>query len=155
MDAHAGTMSDNAGAGRVWSPSAGLVGLAWVGCAAAAAWSTLLAATGSDPPGLLIAAVATLGLGLAALYGTRARPRLRVDTTGLGVRGLSGPRRYPWAQVRDIRVLAVRRFGRDSTLLEIDVTEPDGSERLMIFGRLDLDDDPAEVAEAVRAARPA
>lgn len=154
MDAHARAMSDTAGAGGTWSPSAGLVGLAWAGAAAAAVWCVLLATTGADRPGLLLAAVATLGLGLAALYGTRARPRLRVDASGLVVRGLRGPRHHPWARVRDVRVLEVRRFGRDSRLLEIDVAGPDGTERLMIFGRLDLDDDPADVAEAVRAARP-
>ena len=106
------------------------------------------------PPGLLLASIATLGLGLAALYGTRARPRLRVDASGLAVRGLVGSRHHPWVRVDDVRVLALRRLGRESTLLEIDVTEPDGSERMMIFGRLELDDDPADVAEAIRAVRP-
>jgi hypothetical protein len=101
-----------------------------------------------------VASVATLGLGLAALYGTRARPRLRVDAAGLSVGGLTGPRHHPWDQVRDVRVLSVRRLGRDATLLEIDLTDPAGAERLMVFGRLDLDDDPADVAAAVRAARP-
>ena len=147
-------MSDDARADGVWGPSAGLVGLAWVAAAAAAAWCVLLVATGADPPGLLLASIATLGLGLAALYGTRARPRLRVDASGLAVRGLVGSRHHPWVRVDDVRVLAVRRLGRESTLLEIDVTEPDGSERMMIFGRLELDDDPADVAEAIRAVRP-
>ena len=34
------------------------------------------------------------------------------------------------------------------------MVEPDGTERLLVFGRLDLGDDPVDVAEAVRAARP-
>jgi len=96
----------------------------------------------------------SFGLGLAALFGTRARPRLRADASGVTVRGLSAARHHPWAQVTDVRVLPVRRLGRTSTLLEIDVTEPDGSERMMIFGRLELDDDPADVAEAIHAIRP-
>ena len=50
-------------------------------------------------------------------------------------------------------MLTVRRLGRESTLLEIDVVGPDGNERLLVFGRLDLDDDPVDVAEAVRAVR--
>ena len=144
-------MSD---AGGTWSPATGLVGLAWVGAAAAATWCAALVRSGTDPAGLLLAAVAALGLGLAALYGTRARPRLRVDAAGVAVGGLAGPRHHSWEQVRDVRVLAVRRLGRDSTLLEIDLVGPDGTERLMVFGRLDLDDDPADVAAAVRAARP-
>jgi hypothetical protein len=107
-----------------------------------------------DRAGLLLAAVAAVGLGLAALYGTRARPRLRVDGAGVTVGGLSAPRHHPWAQVGDVRVLTVRRLGRASTLLEIDVTDPDGQERLLVFGRLDLDDDPEDVAAMVRASRP-
>jgi hypothetical protein len=49
----------------------------------------------------------------------------------------------------------VRRLGRTSTLLEIDATDPDGRERLLVFGRLDLDADPEDVAEVVNAARAA
>ena len=37
---------------------------------------------------------------------------------------------------------AVRRLGRDSMMLELDIVEPDGTERLLVFGRLDLGDDP-------------
>jgi hypothetical protein len=136
-----------------WSPSPGLVGLAWAGTAAAVVWCALVAATG-DRAGLLLAAVAALGLGLAALYGTRARPRLRVDGSGVTVGGLAAPRHHTWAEVGDVRVLTVRRFGRASTLLEIDLTDPDGTDRLVVLGRLDLADDPADVAAAVRAARP-
>ncbi len=136
-----------------WSPSPGLVGLAWAGAAAAAGWCVLVVTTG-DRTGLLLAVVAAAGLALAALYGTRARPRLQVDAAGVTVRGLSAPRHHPWASVADVRVLTVRRLGRRSTLLEIDVVEPDGDERLLVFGRLDLDDDPADVAVAVRAVRP-
>jgi len=139
--------------GGTWSPAAGLVGLAWAGTAAAAIWCAWLAVAGTDPAGLLLAAVATLALGLGALYGTRVRPRLRVDEAGVTVGGLRGQHHHPWAQVRDVRVRSVRRLGRDSTLLEIDVTDPDGTEQLMIFGRLDLDADPVDVAAAVSAAR--
>jgi hypothetical protein len=135
-----------------WSPSPGLVGLAWAGAAAAVAWCVLVAGSG-DRVGLLLAAVAAAGLGLAAVYGTRARPRLRVDASGVTVGGLGAARHHPWPEVGDVRVLTMRRLGRESTLLEIDVVGPDGNERLLVFGRLDLDDDPVDVAEAVRAVR--
>jgi len=39
-------------------------------------------------------------------------------------------------------------------MLELDVVDTDGTERLLVFGRLDLGDDPVDVAAAVRAARP-
>lgn len=135
-----------------WSPSSGLVGLAWAGAAVAGAWCSLVAGTG-DRAGLLLAVVAALGLGSAALYGTRARPRLRVDASGVTVRGLAAPRHHPWQEIGDVRVLTVRRLGRASPVLEIDVVGPDGDERLLVFGRLDLDDDPVDVAEAVLAVR--
>lgn len=139
--------------GGAWSPSAGLVGLAWTGAAASAVWCTQLIGT-ADVPGLLLAVAATVGLGVAALYGTRARPRLRADGDGVTVGGLTGRRHVPWSQIRDVQARAVRRWGRDSTMVEMDVVEPDGTERLLVFGRLDLGDDPVDVAEAVRAARP-
>jgi Bacterial PH domain len=150
VDSWLRSVSDTGGA---WSPAAGLVGLAWAGTAAAATWCTLLAVSGTDPAGLLLAAVATLALGLAALYGTRVRPRLGADARGLTVGGLTGPRHHPWARVRDVRVRTVRRLGRDSTLLEIDVADPDGTEHLVIFGRLDLDADPVDVAAAITSTR--
>jgi hypothetical protein len=139
--------------GGVWSPPAGLVGLAWTGAVAAAVWCTRLIGT-ADVPGLLLAVAATLGLAGAALYGTRARPRLRADDDGITVGGLAGRRHVPWSQIRDVQARSVRRWGRDSTMLEMDVVEPDGTERLLVFGRLDLGDDPVDVAAAVRAARP-
>ncbi len=106
-------------------------------------------------PGLLLAAVATVGLALAALYGTRARPRLVVDADGVTVGGLAGRRHLPWSQVGAVRAQAVRRWGRDSVMLEMDVVDADGTERMLVFGKLDLGDDPEDVAEAVCAARPA
>ena len=91
-----------------WSPSVVLVALGWVGAAAATAWCAFASAAG-DRAGLLFAAVAAAALGVAALFGTRARPRLRVDGAGVTVGGLLGRRLHPWARVGDVRVLAVRR----------------------------------------------
>jgi hypothetical protein len=98
--------------------------------------------------------VATVGLALAALFGTRARPRLRADADGVTVGGLIRRRHVPWPQVRGVHARPVRRLGRDSTMLELDVVDPDGTERLLVFGLLDLGADPVDVAEAVRVARP-
>ena len=140
--------------GGAWSPPGALVAIAWAGATASAVWVALLVGTG-DAPGLLLAVVATVGLAAAALYGTVVRPRLRADADGVTVGGLAGRRRLPWSQVRDVQARAVRRLGRDSTMLELDVVDPDGTERLLVFGRLDLGDDPVDVADAIRATRPA
>ena len=148
-------MSDHAPAGvQEWSPAVGLVVLAWLLAVGAAVLCTALWWTGSDPAGGLLAGIAALGAGVAAVFGTRARPRLRADPDGLTVGGLVRPRHHPWPFVTDVRVLRTRRLGRESSLLEVDTVAADGTERLLVFGRLDLGDDPVDVAEAVRAARP-
>jgi len=137
-----------------WSPAAGLVGLVWAGTAGAGAWLGVLVTGSADPGGLMFAAVSAAGLGLAALFGTRARPRLRADADGLTVRGLLGSRHHPWPLVRDVRVRRVRRLGRETSLLEVDASGADGAERLAMFGRLDLNADPEDVAERIRELRP-
>ena len=108
MDSWSRSVNDRSGSvsGGTWSPSAGLVGVAWTGAVAVAVWCTQLIGT-ADVPGLLLAAAATVGLVVAALYGTRARPRLRADADGVAVRGLT-TRTVPWSQIRDVRAQAVR-----------------------------------------------
>jgi hypothetical protein len=148
-------MSDHAPAGvREWSPAPGLVVLAWLLAVAAAAWCAALWWTASDPAGGLLAAVAALGAGVAALFGTRARPRLRADPDGLTVGGLLRSRHHPWPFVTGVRVLRVRRLGRESSLLEVDTVTADGTEQLLVFGRLDLAADPEDVAPQLLALRP-
>ena len=139
---------------REWSPAPGLVVLAWLLAIGAAAWCVLLWWTGADPPGLLLAAVAAVGSAIAALFGTRARPRLRADADGLTVGGLLGTRHHPWPFVVGVRVLRVRRLGRESSVLEVDTVNADGEERLLVFGRLDLAADPEDVAPELQALRP-
>jgi Bacterial PH domain len=148
-------MSDHPAARvREWSPATGLVVLTWLLAVGAALWCVALWWSGSDPAGCLLAAVTALGAGLAALFSTRARPRLRADPDGLTVGGLFRPRHHPWPFVTDVRVLRVRRLGRESSLLEVDTVAADGTERLLVFGRLDLAADPEDVAPQLRALRP-
>ncbi len=137
-----------------WAPAPGLVVLAWVVTAAAAAWTAAAWLTSADPAGGLLAAVATVGTGLAALFGTRARPRLRADADGITVGGLLHHRHHPWPLVQGVRVLRVRRLGRESSLLELDTVAADGTERLYLFGRLDLAADPEDVAPRLASVRP-
>lgn len=140
---------------RSWSPSVGLIVIGWTAAVAAAGWCALLFATYADPAGRLISGVTALALTVAALFGTRARPRLRADPDGLTVGGLIRSRHYPWPLVRDLRVLETRRFGLRGSLLEVDTVTADGDERLLVFGRLDLAEDPREVAAELLALRPA
>ena len=148
------TVSDDHCSVCQWSPAPALVTAAWFGALAAAAWLAVLWSDGADAPGRLIAAVTTLVLAGWALFGTRARPRLRADPDGLTVRGIGAARHYPWPLVQDVRLVRVRRLGRDTSMLEIDTTRADGSERLLVFGRLDLAADPEDVVLELGAARP-
>ncbi len=134
-----------------WSASVGLVAVGWVASAAAIAWCVL--ATG-DTPGRLLIGVTALALATGALYGTRARPRLAADRTGISVGGLTGRTDYPWATVRRMRVVRTRRFGRDVPTLELETgNRGSESERLLVFGRLELGADPRDVADTLATLR--
>jgi Bacterial PH domain len=139
---------------REWRPATGLVVCGWIATVAAVGWCVALWVGDGDPAGRLIAGVAAVGIGLASLFGSRARPRLRADADGLTVRGLWRARHHPWPLVQGVRVLRVRRFGRESSLLEIDTLTAAGAEQLFVFGRLDLDADPEDVAPQLLARRP-
>lgn len=126
---------------KTWSPKVEIVVLAWVLTVMAAGW----AAFTDDPPGrVLIGAVAVL-LALAGLYATVARPRLSADQNGLEVRGLTGARRWAWAEV-NVRLVHTHRLGRDTSALEVDAdnAEPPA---LVVLGRLELGADPEDVVD--------
>ncbi len=139
---------------KEWSPAAGLVVCGWVVTLAAAAWCAALWLADADPAGRLIAGAAAVGIGLASAFGSRARTRLRADADGLTVGGFLRSRHHPWPLVQDVRVLRVRRWGRESSLLALDTQTADGDEQLLIFGRLDLDADPEDVVPQLLALRP-
>jgi len=144
---------------RSWAPAVGLVVLAWLAAGVTIAWWLLA----DDAPGRLLAAVGTVGLIAAALFGSLARPRLSVDTEGVTVRGLTGTRSWPWRHVRRVRVARHRRLGRDIPMLELDLldevdevdpTERDGTqEHLIVLGRLDLNADPDDVLASIQQLR--
>jgi len=124
------------------APKPFVVAAAWVGAGCAACWALLT----TDPPARVIALAAVGLLGCAALLGTLVRPRLSADTDGLRVGRLGGSRRWAWPDVRRVQVVASRRFGRRTGMLEIDAVDPDGTERLVVLTALDLGADPADVA---------
>lgn len=121
--------------------------MAWVLAVAAGTWSVL----SDDPPGRVLLAVVTLLLALAGLFGTMARPRLAADHVGVAVRGLTGTRRWAWAEV-NVRLVRTRRLGRETATLEVDAenAEPPA---LVVLGRLDLGADPEDVVEELLALR--
>ncbi len=138
-----------------WSTPAGLVVMAWVLAVAATAWFVLLRITGSDAPGQLLAGVAAVGLTVAAASATRARPRLSAAPDGLTVRRLTWTLHVPWSRVDQVRVLRTRRLGRETSLLELDLRSATGEdERLVVLGRLELGEDPEDVADALAVYRP-
>lgn len=132
---------------RSWAPAVRLVVAGWA--VAAFAWCLLAA----DPPGRLLAGIGAAAATAAALYGTVARPRLTVDQDGIVVRGMTGARHWPWAQVRRVRVTRHRRLGRDLPALELDVVDADQAETLIVLARLELDADPVEVLDEINAVR--
>lgn len=132
---------------RTWSPRPALVAVTWVLALATLAYTVFSA----DPIGRLVTGVATIGLGVFAVYGTVARPRLLADAHGVEIRRLSGRQRLPWGTMR-ISVSSTRRFGRSVSLLELDTDndeDPDGG--LIVLGWLDLGTEPEQVAAALRA----
>lgn len=132
---------------RTWSTRPVIVVIAWVLAVAALAYTVF----SSDPIGRLVTGVATIGLGLFALFGTVARPRLLADEHGVEIRRLLGRQRLAWGTMR-ITVSSTRRLGRSVSLLELDTDndeDPDGG--LIVLGWLDLGTEPEQVAAALRA----
>jgi PH (Pleckstrin Homology) domain-containing protein len=140
------TAVDNSGSSttaRSWAPKIELVVLGW----ALAVLAGGLIAIIDDRPGRLLLAVMALGLALASLFGTVARPRLVADENGVTVRGLTGSRHWGWGEVT-ARLGSTRRLGRDVVSVELDADID-----LVVLGWLDLGADPRDVVDALRALR--
>jgi hypothetical protein len=154
MNAPGSPQSPHTGAPHTWASPPALVGMAWVLCVGALAW-TILA---DDPRGRILTAIAAAGLLLFALFGTVARPRLSADPDGIEIRRLGGRQRWPWGAVR-ISVSSTRRFGRTVSLLELDTgndaadEDEDDVGGLVVLGWLDLGTEPEQVAAVLRAYR--
>ncbi|WP_236648492.1 PH domain-containing protein [Micromonospora sicca] len=106
---------------------------------------------GDDRVQPVLAGLAAAGLAGWGLRDLVAPVRLAADSDGITVaHGFAGHRRLSWPEVEAIRVDRRTRRGLTAETLEIDA-----GESLHLFGRYDLDAPPAEVAEALRAARAA
>ncbi|WP_305093231.1 PH domain-containing protein [Prescottella sp. R16] len=106
-----------------------------------------------DAPGLFLAALAAVAMLVLAGLGAVQRPRLAVtDVDGvpaLSATRLRGRRVYRREDLTRVRIVAYPRLGRRVPMLEIDALDPDGTERLLIFGRWDLGVDPTIVFDAL------
>ncbi|WP_145275220.1 PH domain-containing protein [Prescottella equi] len=108
---------------------------------------------GLDAPGRFLAVLAALGMFVLAFLGGRQRPRLAIVQDGpapaLAATRLTGRRVYRRDSIERVRIVAYPRLGRRVPMLEIDAVDPDGTERLLIFGRWDLGVDPVVVFDAL------
>lgn len=119
---------------RVWRPARALVPML-LGLAGLAVVGTALP---REPLDRIVAGAAAVGL--LALAALAHRRRLVGGPRGLAIGRLGGTRLVPWSAVRAIECGRTKRMG--STTLEVDLVD----EELLLFGKLELGADPAEVA---------
>jgi hypothetical protein len=78
----------------------------------------------------------------------RARPKLAITPGGLVLRGWFRTQVLQAADIKIIRIIEFRRYGRTVRLLEVEKAEGE----LVLFSRWDLGTDPLEVLDALTAA---
>ncbi|WP_238559101.1 PH domain-containing protein [Rhodococcus rhodnii] len=130
-----------------WStPTAAVVALVAGGVVLAGA----AAFGGLDVAGQVLIGLAALGLFVNAALSARQRPRLAIGPgPTLVLQRVSARRVYERGDIDRIRLVKYPRLGRRVPMLELDVREPDGTEKLVIFGRWDLGTSPQTVFEAL------
>lgn len=102
----------------------------------------------TDPPGRIFAGVAAAGLILFAGVSWHARPKLAITPDGLLLRGWLRTQLLQHSDIKIIRIIEFRRYGRKVRLLEVE--KADGN--LVLFSRWDLGTDPVEVLDVLTAA---
>ncbi|WP_370945877.1 PH domain-containing protein [Amycolatopsis sp. cg5] len=129
-----------------WAPAPAVLVAEWL-ITALAAIGTIAIAVGGDPRGAILFGLVTVVAGAFALHATLVRPRLSADSRGIRARTLTGSVLLPWGITR-VRLRTTRRLGRDGVTLEIEAED-----RLMVFGRMDLGEDPRDVLDVLSALR--
>ena len=128
-----------------WEPhTAGIAGCGVAGVLMAIAAVTLV----TDLPGQVLAGVAAVGLILFAGMSWLARPKLAITPEGLVLRGWFRTQVLQHSDIKIIRIMEFRRYGRRVRLLEIEKADAD----LVLFSRWDLGADPVQVLDALTAA---
>ncbi len=132
--------SDFPGQGsHTWKPPRPLLVLGTGGAAGAAAWAVLTA----EPLDRLVAIFVTVVFAAGTVIG--ARRRLVAGPRGLLVHGIGSPQILPWSQIRSVRSARSAHLGISSSTIEIDTVD----DELLVFSRIDLGADPADVLAAV------
>ncbi|RVW02324.1 PH domain-containing protein [Rhodococcus spongiicola] len=133
-----------------WSTPLGAVAALTVGGVAMLVAALLV---GLDTPGRFLAVLASLAMFVLAGLAMRQRPKLAIVRAGaepaIAATRLRGRRVYVRGDITRIRIVRYPRLGRRVPMLEIDAIDPDGTERLLIFGRWDLGTDPTVVFDAL------
>jgi hypothetical protein len=102
----------------------------------------------TDAPARILAGIAAAGLILFAGMTWRARPKLAITPGGLVLRGWFRTQILQQSDIKIIRIMEFRRYGRRVRLLEIEKADAD----LVLFSRWDLGVDPVQVLDALTAA---
>lgn len=132
--------SDFPGPGaRTWRPLRMLVMIG----ASTAALAVIWAVVAGEPLDRLVAGFVAVVFAAGTIVG--ARRRLVAGPRGLLVHGTSSARILPWSQIRGIRSARSAHLGVANRTLEIDTVDDD----LLVFSRIDLGADPAEVFAVV------
>lgn len=128
-----------------WEPRlAGIAGCGAAGVLMAIASVTLV----TDAAGRMLTGIAAAGLILFAGVSWRARPKLAITRDGLALKGWFRTQVLQHSDIKIIRIIEFRRYGRKVRLLELETL--DGT--LVLFSRWDLGTDPLEVLDALTAA---
>lgn len=127
------------GAELAWSPRPGELVVTALG-GVVLALATLAV---PETPGRVLVGLAAVGLLVVAAVGSLRRPRLRVDSRGLVVRGPARTVELAWVDVGDVLLRTHRRLGREVGMLEI--SGAGDSDLLLVLGRRDLGVDPRVV----------
>ena len=132
--------SDFPGQGaHVWRPPRVLLVIGGLAAAGAVIW----AVSTNEPLDRLVAVFVAAVFAAGTAVG--GRRKLVTGPRGLLVHGVGSARILPWSQIRSIRGARSAHLGISSSTIEIDTVD----EELLVFSRIDLGADPAEVLAAV------
>ncbi|HEY2450836.1 MAG TPA: PH domain-containing protein [Mycobacterium sp.] len=120
------------------------------GCGVAGALMAIASVTAvTDVPGRVLTSIAAVGLLVFAGASWRARPKLAITPAGLTLRGWFRTQVLQRSDIKIIRIVEFRRYGRKVRLLEVETAD----DALVLFSRWDLGTDPLDVLDALTDAR--
>jgi len=134
---------------QCWGPARWISHATALAAVACVAWCAL----DRDPENRLVAAVLAVCCAVVAVLLVRIRVRLRLGPGGIVVTGPLHSTEVPFAHIVTIATPARGRFGRRAVVLELEVHTPGtnpADDQLILFGRFDLDADPAAVGRELR-----